>query len=67
MPTWLWPGHLFMTIFWPANQPMVPCLWDVRRSSALIGLLDQEDRLGVIYPSKMAGSGHVERASFQDS
>ncbi|KAK3948664.1 hypothetical protein QBC32DRAFT_373373 [Pseudoneurospora amorphoporcata] len=38
----------------------------VRRSNALIGLSNQEDSLGVLHPSSMAGSGHVERASFQD-
>lgn len=42
-------------------------LWNIRRHSTLIGLLDQEDRLGVIYSSRMDSSGHVQRALFQNS
>lgn len=42
-------------------------LCNIRRHSALISFLDQEDRLGVICPSRMDSLGHVQRALFQDS
>ncbi|KAK3328525.1 WD40-repeat-containing domain protein [Cercophora scortea] len=32
-------------------------IWDVRRANGLVGLLDQEDSLGPLHPSRLPGSG----------